>query len=69
MPGFILLFFASVVPAAQADDDELFGNNPSWQFAVIANANKNLDTVYPMSGETVRARSILSWGFRQRFAC
>ena len=34
---------------------------PTWQFAVIANANENLQTVYPMNGQTRRARSILSW--------
>ena len=44
--------------------NEIFGNSPSWQFAVIANANNNLDTIYPMSGNTVRARSILSWAFQ-----
>ena len=44
--------------------NELYGNNPSWQFAVIANANNNLGTVYPMDGDTVRARSILSWGLQ-----
>lgn len=43
--------------------NELLGQNPSWQFAVIANANRNLQTVYPMDGSTRRARSILSWGF------
>ncbi len=42
--------------------NELQGNNPSWQFSVIANANNHLGTVQPMSGETRRARSILSWG-------
>jgi hypothetical protein len=36
--------------------------SPTWQFAIIANANQNLQTVYPMSGQTRRARSILSWG-------
>jgi hypothetical protein len=36
---------------------------PSWQFAVIANANSNLQTIYPMDGTTRRARSILSWAF------
>lgn len=35
---------------------------PTWQFAVIANASENLPTVYPMNGQTRRARSILSWG-------
>jgi hypothetical protein len=37
---------------------------PPWQFAVIANAHENLSTVYPMTGQTRRARSILSWAFR-----
>jgi len=36
---------------------------PTWQFAVIANANENLQTLYPMNGATRRARSILSWAF------
>lgn len=39
---------------------------PPWQFAVIANANNNLHTVQPMSGETRRARSILSWALPPR---
>ena len=39
------------------------GSVPTWQFAVIAAANQNLYTVYPMNGQTRRARSILSWGF------
>jgi len=43
--------------------NEMHGQNPSWQFAVIANANINLDRVYPMNGITRKARSILSWGF------
>ncbi len=43
--------------------NEIYGANPSWLFAVIANANDNLNTIYPMNGETQRARSILSWGF------
>jgi hypothetical protein len=34
---------------------------PTWQFAAIANANENLQSVYPMDGQTRRARSILSW--------
>jgi len=34
---------------------------PTWQFAVIVNANQNLHTIYPMNGQTRRARSILSW--------
>lgn len=37
------------------------GQQPSWQFAVIVNASENLQTIYPMSGQTRRARSILSW--------
>jgi hypothetical protein len=44
--------------------DELFGQPPTWQFAVIANANQNLHTVQPMNGITRRARSILSWAFQ-----
>jgi hypothetical protein len=36
---------------------------PTWQFAVIASANENLQTVYPADGQTRRARSILSWAF------
>jgi hypothetical protein len=34
---------------------------PSWQFAVITNANQNLQTIYPLNQTTRRARSILSW--------
>jgi hypothetical protein len=41
----------------------LGNQSPTWQFAVIANAHENLGTVYPMNGQTRRARSILSWGF------
>jgi hypothetical protein len=37
--------------------------SPTWQFAVIANANQNLQTIQPMNGATRRARSILSWQF------
>jgi hypothetical protein len=37
------------------------GQFPTWQFAVITNANENLGTIYPMNGATRRARSILSW--------
>jgi hypothetical protein len=46
--------------------NEMHGQLPSWQFAVIANANNNdnLGTIYPMNSETRRARSILSWGFQ-----
>jgi hypothetical protein len=35
--------------------------SPSWQFAVITNANQNLQTIYPLNQATRRARSILSW--------
>jgi hypothetical protein len=40
------------------------GAGPTWQFAVIANANDKLGLVYPMNGATRRARSILSWAFK-----
>lgn len=42
--------------------NEMWGQQPTWQFAVIAAADQNLDTIYPMNGTTRRARSILSWG-------
>jgi len=43
---------------------DAIGNQvPTWQFAVITNANVNLQTIYPMNGTTRRARSILSWNF------
>jgi hypothetical protein len=41
--------------------NEMFGIRPSWQFAVVAAANDNLQLVQPMSGRTRLARSILSW--------
>lgn len=44
--------------------NEIFGVAPTWQFAVIASANHNLNLVQPMNGATRRARSILSWGFQ-----
>lgn len=37
---------------------------PTWQFAVVANAHRNLHLVQPMDGATRRARSILSWNLR-----
>ena len=40
------------------------GSVPTWQFAVIAVANQNLQTVLPLTGQTRRARSILSWQLR-----
>ena len=43
--------------------DALAGNFPTWQFAVIADANINLALVQPMNNQTRRVRSILSWGF------
>jgi hypothetical protein len=49
--------------------DEALGQAPTWQFAVIADANDNLPTVYPMDGQTRRARSILSWGFAPNNNC
>jgi len=42
--------------------DAIGNQSPTWQFAVIVNANGNLQTIYPMSGQTRRDRSILSWG-------
>jgi len=39
-------------------------HSPSWQFAVVAHANNNLQLVQPMSGEPRKARSILSWQLR-----
>jgi hypothetical protein len=44
--------------------DALSGQVPTWQFAVTASAHENLHLVYPMSGQTRRARSILSWGLK-----
>ena len=41
--------------------DAIGNQGPTWQFAVIANANENFHTVYPMNGQTRRARLILSW--------
>lgn len=40
--------------------DEVYGERPNWQFAVITKADLNM----PLDGSTQRARSILSWGFR-----
>lgn len=42
--------------------DALAGQFPTWQFAVIAAANENLQTIQPMNNLTRNARSILSWG-------
>jgi hypothetical protein len=43
--------------------DAIAGQFPTWQFAVITNANENLQTIQPMDNTTRRARSILSWAF------
>jgi hypothetical protein len=54
----------NLVPVAQDSvhlANAIAGAGPTWQFAVIANANQNLALIYPMSGQTRRARSILSW--------
>lgn len=37
---------------------------PTWQFAVVANANSNLQLLQPMNGAQRNARSILSWGLQ-----
>jgi hypothetical protein len=42
----------------------LANQSPTWQFAVIVNASENLQVIYPMSGQTRQARSILSWNLR-----
>jgi hypothetical protein len=39
----------------------LAGQVPTWQFAVVAAATENLQTVQPMNNLTRNARSILSW--------
>ena len=36
---------------------------PTWQFAVVANANDHLSLVQPLNAQARRARSILSWNF------
>ena len=43
--------------------DAIAGQFPTWQFAVITNANENLQTIQPLDQTTRRARSILSWAF------
>jgi hypothetical protein len=54
---------AGILRPVARDSVHLADSNqaPTWQFAVIANANTNLQTIYPMDGTTRRARSILSW--------
>lgn len=42
----------------------LGGQQPSWQFAVVAAANQNLPLVQPMNGVARKARSILSWALQ-----
>jgi hypothetical protein len=44
--------------------DAVPGQAPTWQFAVIVNANMNLQLIQPMNGQTRVARSILSWNLR-----
>ncbi len=39
------------------------GNTPTWQFATVTNANRNLGLIQPMNNQTRTARSILSWNF------
>ena len=55
--GFVPVGFDSVHLADSVD-------NPTWQFAVVANANLNLPVLQPMNGATRIARSILSWNLR-----
>jgi hypothetical protein len=57
----------TLVPVAQ-DSVHLANSDfrPTWQFAVIANANQNLHTIQPMNGQPRRARSILSWALPPR---
>jgi len=43
--------------------DAIANQFPTWQFAVITNANENLQLIQPMNNTTRRARSILSWAF------
>lgn len=50
--GFDSVHLANALPA---------GALPTWQFAVVANANDNLTAVQPMSGAARVVRSILSW--------
>ena len=52
------------VDSVHLADATAAGGGPTWQFAVIANANNNLGLVYPMNGAARRARSILSWAFQ-----
>jgi hypothetical protein len=56
---------AGVLRPVGHDSVHLSNSNqaPTWQFAVIVNANENLQTIYPMDGSTRRAKSILSWAF------
>jgi hypothetical protein len=43
--------------------DAIANQFPTWQFAVITNANENLQLIQPMNNTTRRVRSILSWAF------
>ncbi|MBC7926245.1 MAG: hypothetical protein H7039_11365 [Bryobacteraceae bacterium] len=57
--------FAGVLQPVGRDSvhlsNALPGQAPTWQFAVITNANENLQTIQPMNNQTRNARSILSW--------
>jgi hypothetical protein len=57
---------AGVLQPVGADSVHLANSTllPSWQFAVVANANNGLGLVQPMSGAQRIARSILSWNFK-----
>jgi hypothetical protein len=44
--------------------NEMHGVPAPWQFATIAQVEQNLGLVWPLSGETRQARSILSWALR-----
>lgn len=72
LPGsreYVLHCVANAAGALQpvGDDSVHLSNSalqPSWQFAVVANAVDNLSLLQPMSGQARRARSILSWNLR-----
>jgi hypothetical protein len=56
-----------LVPVARGSvhlANAIAGSVPTWQFAAIAPATQNLQTVLPLNGQTRVARSILSWQLR-----
>lgn len=57
---------AGVLQPVGFDSVHLANSNgaPAWQFAVVANAIRNLPLVQPTNGATRRARSILSWNLQ-----